>query len=238
MNSEHIKKDLRSYATSERKKKNAWFFKTGPGEYGAHDRFLGIANPQVRLVAKKYRDLDLIQLQKLIISPYNEERLCALVILIAQYRSKSCTAVTQEDIYQFYIKNIAFINNWNLVDLSAPHIVGEYLVTHASERKILHTLVRSSIQWERRIGILATWAFIKRNDLDLTLLYAQKLLSDPEDLMHKAVGWMLREVWKKDPTVCENFLRMHYGVLSRTTLRYAIEKMEEKKRKEFLMGNF
>lgn len=236
MSVDSIKKDLRSYVSHERKESNEWFFKTMPGEYGAHDKFLGISSPDVRQVAKKYKDVDLSNLQKLITSRYNEERFFALVVLANRFAAKKTTEKEREGIYGFYIKNIAHVNNWNLVDLSAPNIVGEYLFLHKSERKILDKLVKAPVQWERRICILATLAFIRKNDFSVTLRYTKKLLSDKEDLMHKAVGWMLREVWKRNAQVCEKFLKENYDNLPRTTLRYAIEKMEERKRKRFLHG--
>lgn len=238
MNASLIKKELHLFATDERKKTNEWFFKTGPGEYGSHDRFLGITNPQLRLVAKKYKNTTLDELQKIIVSQYNEERLCALIILVLQFSDKKADQKHKKRIYDFYIKNMDHINNWNLVDLSAPHIVGEYLFLHPQECSLMNDLVISSVQWKRRICILSTWAFIKRGDFTLALTYAKKLLCDDEDLMHKAVGWMLREVWKKDSKVCENFLRTYYDHIPRTTLRYAIEKMDEKKRIKYLHNKF
>lgn len=238
MSATKIKKDLRQYATTDRKKTNEWFFKTGKGEYGEHDKFLGISNPNVRRVAKKYCDENIIQLQQLVESQYNEERLCSLIILVERFRRKKTSEQEKKEIYNFYVKNLYYVNNWNLVDLSAPHILGEYVVGHKLQQKILNTLADSDIQWNRRVSILATWAFIKRNDFIYTLKYAKQFLSDEEDLMHKAVGWMLREVWKRDAHVCEQFLKDNYDQLPRTTLRYAIERMEEQKRQEFLKKDF
>ncbi|MEA3323002.1 MAG: DNA alkylation repair protein [Patescibacteria group bacterium] len=233
-----IKKDLRQYATVKRKKTNEWFFKTGKGEYGEHDRFLGIANPDVRKVAKKYCDENIVQLQQLIESKYNEERLCALVILVERFRHKKIAEQEKREVYDFYVQNLKYVNNWNLVDLSAPHILGEYIAEHKLQQKILNTLANSDFHWNRRVCILSTWAFIKRNDFIYTLEYARQFLSDEEDLMHKAVGWMLREVWKRDSYVCEQFLKDNYDYLPRTTLRYAIERMEELERQKFLKKDF
>ncbi len=233
-----LKKDLRQYATTDRRKTNEWFFKTGKGEYGEHDKFLGISNPDVRRVAKKYRDENIIQLQQLVESQYNEERLCSLIILVERFRRKKTSEQEKKEIYDFYVKNLYYVNNWNLVDLSAPHILGGYVVEYKSQQKILSTLANSDFHWNRRVCILATWAFIKRNDFIYTLKYAKQFLSDEEDLMHKAVGWMLREVWKCDSHVCEQFLKDNYDQLPRTTLRYAIERMEEQKRQKFLKKDF
>lgn len=233
-----LRKELRKYADIERKKTNEWFFKTGKGEYGEHDKFLGISNPDVRGVAKKFSDLSFVELEKLIHSPFNEERFCALVILVNRY-SKGRTKVEEKKrIYQFFLKNLKQVNNWNLVDTSAPHIIGEYLAENQKEVKILDRLSDSNFHWHRRVSILAAWGFIKRGELALTFRLAKKLLGDREDLMHKAVGWMLREAWKKDSQKTEKFLRENYQNLPRTTLRYAIERMEEKKRKMFLEGRF
>ena len=236
MKASELKKELRKYASAERKKTNEWFFKTGKGEYGEHDRFLGITTPDMRKVAKSFNDIPLSELKKIIQSKYNEERETALIILTGKY--KKGDKATQKKVYDFYMQNLKHINNWNLVDVSAPNVVGEYLVEHKSEQKILDTLVKSKSLWERRVSILATWAFIKREDFKWTLKNAKVLLADKHDLTHKAVGWMLREVWKKDAEVCEKFLKDNYKQLPRTTLRYAIERMEESKRKKFLKGEF
>ncbi|XLQ19871.1 MAG: DNA alkylation repair protein [Candidatus Moraniibacteriota bacterium] len=238
MNYLDVSKDLKKHITKNRKETNERFFKTGKGEYGAHDRFLGILNPDVRKVAKKYKDCDLVNVQKLITSKYNEERLCALVILVERFRSKKINDVTKKQIYNFYLKNLEHINNWNLVDLSAPHIAGEYIADNRKELNILDELAKSNFYWNRRVCILATWAFTKRGEFDNTLRYAKVFLSNDEDLMHKATGWMLREVWKRDNKICEEFLMKNYNELPRVTLRYAIEKMEEQKRKRFLNGKF
>ncbi len=238
MSVSQIERDLRKFASDKRKTTNEQFFKTGPGEYGEHDKFLGISNPDIRKVAKKYKDCDLVQLQKLISSPYNDERLFVIIVLVERFKLKKTTKDEKRLIYDFYVKNLDYINNWNLVDLSAPHIAGEYIVDNKSERKNLNIWVKSDIHWHRRVCILSTWAFIKRDDFNYTLKYAKILLNDKQDLMHKAVGWMLREVWKRDSIVCEQFLRDNYDKLPRTTLRYTIERLEEKRRKLFLKGEF
>jgi len=208
------------------------FFRTGPGQYGAGDRFLGIRVPQVRAVAARYRDLDLQAVEQLLSNPFHEIRLLALVILVLQFR-KSDTA-RQKSIYDLYMHNRRYINNWDLVDLSAPTIVGGWL--YPRSRKILYKLARSSTLWDRRISVLATFWLVRNGEFKDALAVADLLLHDSEDLMHKAVGWMLREIGKRDRTVEERFLKKHYKKMPRTMLRYAIEKFPESLRQEYLQG--
>lgn len=208
------------------------FFKTGPGEYGEGDVFRGIRVPVLKRVAKKYKDLPSSETVKLLRSPYHEDRLVALLILTHQF-------VRAEDairsaIYHAYLKNIRYINNWDFVDSSAPQIVGAFLWD--KDRELLFNLARSGSLWERRIAILATLHFIKRGETRDTLKIASILLSDTEDLIHKAVGWMLREVGKRDLEAEEKFLRKHYHRMPRTMLRYAIERFPELKRRQYLTG--
>jgi len=238
MKSEEVKKELRKYASPERKKTNERFCKTGEGEYGEHDRFLGIKGPDIRAAAKKYADLDLKDLGELLSSEFNEDRVCALRILVDRFARKKTTKKEKEEIYKFFVKNLKNVNNWNLVDISAPHIMGEYLAENKSESNILDKLSSSKFHWHRRASILATWAFTKRSDLKHTFKYSKKLLHDREDLMHKAVGWMLREAWKIDGVKTEEFLIENYDDLPRTALRYAVERMDEEKRLKFLKGSF
>ncbi len=233
-----LKEELKKYVSLERKKANKRFFKIGEGEYGEGDRFLGISNPDTRKVAEKFADLNYIELQKIISSKFNEERLCALIILVNRYKKKRTGEAEKKKIFKFFLKNLKNVNNWNLVDIATPHIMGEYLVNNKQEVKILDKLSSSKFHWHRRVSILATWGFIKRGDLQLTLKIAKKLLNDKEDLMHKAVGWMLREAWKKDAKMVEKFLIKNYNKIPRTTLRYTIERMSETKRKRFLKGKF
>ncbi len=209
------------------------FFKTGPGEYGEGDIFLGIKVPQQRQVVKKcYKDLPLSEIPKILRTKVHEYRLAALLILVAKFNVKDIGAAEKKKIYDLYLKNMAFINNWDLVDLSAPNIVGVYLLD--KPREILYKLAKSKDLWERRIAILATFTFIRDNDFKDTLRIAKTLLHDEHDLIHKAVGWMLREVGKRDQDAEEKFLRAHYQVMPRTMLRYAIERFEEKKRKYYM----
>ena len=208
------------------------FFKTGPGEYGAGDRFLGIRVPAIRKLAAELDELALRDVASLLRSPFHEERLLALLLFVRLFRRGD--AKQRERIYNLYLKNTRFINNWDLVDLTAPHIVGAYLVDKS--KKPLQHLARSALLWERRIAIVATFQFIRLDDFGPTLKVAGLLLSDTEDLIHKAVGWMLREVGKRDIEAEEAFLVRHYRGMPRTMLRYAIERFPERKRRQYLKG--
>ena len=208
------------------------FFKTGPGEYGEGDMFLGIRVPVTRKVARKFRELPFEQTLELLKSKYHEERLLALFMLVAIF--KKGDEAEQKKIYEAYLNHTDFINNWDLVDSSAHQIIGGYLLKR--DRKPLYRLAKSKSLWERRISVIATYTFIKREDFTDTVKLSEILLTDGEDLMHKAVGWMLREVGKLDLEIEENFLRKHYKKMPRTMLRYAIEKFEEGKRQGYLKG--
>lgn len=225
-----IRRELCARANKEKVQLYASFFKTGKGEYGEGDVFLGVTVPKQRIVAKKYSELPFTQISQLLESPYHEERLTALIILVGQY--KRGDPFVQKQIYNFYLAHTKSINNWDLVDLSAHHIVGDYLVLR--DRKILYTLARSKNIWPRRIAIIATAAFIRQGSFADTLAIAEILLSDKHDLIHKAVGWMLREVGKRNQSVLEKFLVEHIPIMPRTTLRYAIERFPEQKRKQYL----
>lgn len=207
------------------------FFKTAPGSYGEQDQFLGITVPAVRKVAKQFSTCPRDVLQQVLASDFNEERLLALLILVDQYAK--ATAEEQEQIYNFYLQNLRYVNNWNLVDSSAHLIVGRHL--WGRDRAILERFVYSNDLWERRVGIVATWYFIRRADLDTTFYLASLLLSDTHDLIHKAVGWMLREAGKCDQERLIAFLSSHGAVMPRTMLRYAIERLD-KATKVQLMG--
>jgi 3-methyladenine DNA glycosylase AlkD len=225
-----IKKDLQKLKNPQKAKILARFFKTGKGEYGEGDVFLGITVPQQRKVAKKYPDLTLKQLQNLLSSKIHEHRLTALFVLISKYRKAD--EKDKKEIFNFYLQNTKNINNWDLVDSSAPYILGDYLLE--KNKTILYKLAKSNNLWERRIAIMATFEFIKNNRFQDTLKIAKILLKDKHDLIHKAAGWMLREVGKKDQPTEEQFLKKHYQQMPRTMLRYAIEKFPEKKRKFYL----
>lgn len=208
------------------------FFKTGPGQYGEGDRFIGVKVPVTRKVAREFKSLPLSEVECLLHSEIHEERLLALVILVGQFEQGDDAA--RKTIYRFYLANTKHINNWDLVDLSAPQIVGGYL-EHRS-RKPLDGLAKSASLWERRISILATHWFIRHGDFADTLKIAEKLLPDKEDLIHKAVGWMLREVGKRDVATLEEFLGQHCRAMPRTMLRYAIERFPDDKRRAYLTG--
>jgi 3-methyladenine DNA glycosylase AlkD len=208
------------------------FFKTGPGEYGEGDRFLGITVPRLRKLSKEYEDMDQDEVEALIESPFHEARLLALLIFIRRYQQEDESG--KKRIYTFYLQSTRRINNWDLVDLSAPNIVGDFLVKKS--RNPLYRLARSPLLWERRIAILATYRFIKEQQFEDTLKISEILICDQEELIHKAVGWMLREVGKRDQAVEEAFLRKHYRRMPRTMLRYAIERFPAPKRACFMQG--
>jgi len=217
---------LRSLGSPEQAAILARFFKTGPGQYGEGDRFIGVKVPATRRVAKEFKNLPLPEVESLLHSEVHEERLLALVILIGQFDNGD--DVQRKQIYDLYLANTGQINNWDLVDLSAPQIVGGYL--EARSRKPLDRLARSASLWERRISIVATHWFIRHGHFADTLRIAGTLLADKEDLIHKAVGWMLREVGKRDVAVLERFLDEHCQAMPRTMLRYAIERFPERRR--------
>jgi len=227
-----VQKELESLGDAKIAAFSQQFFKTGPGQYGEGDVFRGIRVPALRRVAKDHRQLALPETLKLLCSPYHEDRLAALLILIHHYAGGSDAVRTR--VYNSYLKHTRLINNWDLVDCSAPQIVGAHL--YGKDRALLYKLARSRNLWERRIAIIATFHFIKRGEVVDTLKLAPVLLSDPEDLIHKAVGWMLREAGKRDLGSTESFLREHYQSMPRTMLRYAIERFPERKRLQYLKG--
>lgn len=213
------------------------FFKTGPGQYGEGDRFLGIRVPVLRDLARDCRDAGLEVALPLLQSAWHEARAVGLMLLVRLYRKGD--EATRKRIYTLYLKSTRFINNWDLVDSSAEHIVGPWLADRPAERtRVLTRLARSKSLWERRIAILATFHYIKKGEAAETLRIAEMLLGDREDLIHKAVGWMLREVGKRvGETAAETFLRKHHRAMPRTMLRYAIERFGEDKRRRYLAGN-
>jgi len=207
------------------------FFKTGPGQYGAGDKFLGVMVPEQRQIAKQFIDLPLVEIEKLLNSTWHEERLTAVLILVYQYQQAD--EKKQKRIFNFYLAHTSRINNWDLVDVSADKIIGAYLFTHP-DQKLLDKLVISSNLWERRIAVLASFYFIKNQQFDLTLQLAKKLLTDQHDLMHKAVGWMLREIGKRDEAVLIKFLEANLKKMPRTMLRYCLERLGEADRRRFM----
>ena len=232
MNLKELKKTIRANANKDHAKTMQWFFKTGKGEYGEGDKFIGIKVPVQRKIAKKYGELDLEDLQKLLNSKIHEERLISLLILVDKY--DDADDKIKDNIYRFYKMNRRKINNWDLVDLSAPKIMGKYLLNR--DKQILFKYAYSNNLWEKRISIISTYSFIKNLDFNTTLEISDVLLNDDHDLIHKAVGWMLREVGKQDLKILEKFLKPRYNKMPRTMLRYSIEKFPEKKRKKYLKG--
>ncbi|MDP8298542.1 MAG: DNA alkylation repair protein [Candidatus Tantalella remota] len=228
----NIKTALRRTASKEQARVLQGFFKTGPGEYGEGDIFIGVKVPAIRTVVKEHKDLALKDTLTILRSPIHEERLLALLILVLKYAKES--VATQEKIYKTYLKNTRYINNWDLIDLTAHHIVGAYLSD--KDKKPLYKLARSKDLWEKRISILATFHYIRNGKFSDSLKVSKILLKDDHDLIHKAVGWMLREIGKRDMQAEENFLKKHYKTMPRTMLRYAIERFPEKKSLSYLHG--
>lgn len=223
---------LHSLADPVRAAHSQRYFKTGPGEYGAGDRFLGIRVPTVRDAVRRYRTASVDTAGNLLKSPYHEIRLFALLLLVERYGKGS--EAECEAIYTLYFTLTRHINNWDLVDTSAPYIVGRHLLD--KDRAILYPLARSQSLWERRIAIIATAWFIRQGQFHDTLRLAEMLLRDPEDLIHKAAGWMLREIGKRDKAAEVVFLKAHHREMPRTMLRYAIERFGEAERKRYLAG--
>ncbi|RPJ16873.1 MAG: DNA alkylation repair protein [Desulfobacteraceae bacterium] len=228
-----IMKRLRELSDRDIAAHSQRFFKTGKGEYGEGDRFLGIRVPVIRKCVREYREISLEETIEILRSPFHEARLLAVLMLVEMYASAK-TDTARNDVYNAYLGNAEFINSWDIVDSSAEHIVGAHLF--AGKRDPVYGLIRSKSLWERRIGIISTFHFIKRNDFKDTLECAKLLRDDKEDLIHKAVGWMLREVGKRDQSSEERFLIKHYRLMPRTMLRYAIEKFPEKERLTYLHG--
>jgi 3-methyladenine DNA glycosylase AlkD len=224
-----LKKELAAAADPERARSSAWFFKTGKGQYGHGDRFIGLTVPAMRRIAHRYIHLSLADIEKLLASPVHEHRSVALDILVAQYELEKSKAI-----FDFYLKHTKFVNNWDLVDGSAPYIVGQHLLTRP--RTILYRLAKSSNLWERRIAIVPTLTLIRQGEIEDTFAIAKLLLADDHDLIHKAVGWMLREAGKQSAPALLRFLKENYSALPRTTLRYAIERFSAAQRKRLLAG--
>ncbi|WP_394990205.1 DNA alkylation repair protein [Emticicia sp.] len=226
-----ITDELQAIATPERAKASAWFFKTEEGQYGEGDVFIGITNPDLRAICKKYNALTVNELQELLDSPIHEYRFAALAILVEQM--KKSKGDNRQNIYDFYLANTHQINNWDLVDCSARDIVGAYLID--KDRSILYDMARTDHLWTQRIAIIATWYFINYKQFYDTLKISEILLSHKHDLIHKAIGWMLREAWKKGGNEqVEDFLEKNIGRMPRTALRYAIEKMTDERKKYFM----
>jgi 3-methyladenine DNA glycosylase AlkD len=229
-----IKDALHKYADAKRAQTYQWFFKTGKGEYGEGDVFIGVTMPLLRRVSRTYKDADEKTILALLHSQIHEERMLALCIWVLQFEGGDDT--TRKHIYSQYLKHRRYINNWDLVDVSVYKIVGAYLY-ESPDRSCLDTLARSQSMWDRRIAIVATMFFIRQGQFDDTLQLSTLLLHDTHDLIHKAVGWMLREVGKREEAVLTMFLKQHYTTMPRTMLRYAIERLPETERQAYLHGD-
>ncbi len=230
---EEIQKTLEEYIDEEKRRVLPRFFKTGKGEYGEGDKFLGITVPNIRLVAKRYKDATMEIVGRLLQSEWHECRMCALLILVERF--KKAKGEEQKQIFDFYLSHTQHINNWDLVDLSAPQIVGGYLT--GKPHDILYTLAQSPTLWEQRIAIVSTLTFIRNNEFTDTIRIAEHFMSQSgkmHDLMQKATGWMLREMGKRDKSILVGFLEKHAATMPRTMLRYAIEKFSEEERKRFM----
>ncbi len=230
-----VRTALRNLANDKQANILSKFFKTGPGQYGEGDVFWGIKVPQIRAISRLCQYLPLLELEGLLNDPVHECRLCAALALVEKYQKgdeqikKSC--------FRFYLSHLHAINNWDIVDLSAPKIIGDYLYRNPQRKKLLARLAKSKNMWERRIAIVATHEFIKNNDFDDTFVIVKLLLKDPHDLIHKAIGWMLREVGKRSREAEIKFLNEYCTMMPRTALRYAIEHFNENQRKQYLANS-
>lgn len=230
MKSEEIQKELETYIDPVKKEYLPRFFKTGKGQYGEGDKFLGVVVPHTRLVARKYKDEPFEVMAELLQSEWHECRLCALLMMVERF--KKCDETGRKEIYQFYLSQTERINNWDLVDLSAPYIVGEFLKDKS--RGDLYRLAESSLLWEQRIAVVATATLIRNNDFIDILRLSERLLNHEHDLMRKAVGWMLREMGKRNKDLLVQFLDRFHKEMPRTMLRYSIEKMTDEERKHYM----
>ena len=227
------REEIRALANKEIAQHSLRFFKTDKGEYGHGDLFLGVRAPKIRLIAKKHIDISITDMQTLIRSKYHEERFLGLIILVNKY-AKTKDKKNRNQLYKIYVSSFKYINNWNLVDVTCPHVTGKHLID--KDRTILYKWAKSEDLWTKRIAMISTFYFIRKNDLDDTFKIADMLLQDEHDLIHKAVGWMLREAGKRDIKKEETFLKKHYKTMPRTMLRYSIEKFPETKRQKYLKG--
>lgn len=235
LNADHVEAELRTKANPEKAAFFPRFFRTGPGEYGEGDQFIGVVVPAQRKIARQFRELPIDEIKKLLESPFHECRLTGLLILVLQFE-KSKSEATQKQIYDFYVANVDRVNNWDLVDSSCHKIMGPYLFQRS--RKPLLRFAQAKSLWKNRISIVTTYYFIRRDDLDSTLEIAELLLDHPHDLIHKAVGWMLRELGKQNESMLMGFLKLHHAEMPRTMLRYSIEKFPQPKRTRILKGKF
>jgi len=230
----NVARDLKALAKPSKAFEHQRFFKTGTGQYGEGDVFLGLTVPEVRVISRKYKNLSLPEIEELTKSPFHEFRLCGLIILNLQFQGTKDFKI-QKKIFDFYLRQAKAqrINNWDLVDVSAP-IIGNYLTEEADPYPLLMKLAKSKSLWERRISIIFTFAFIRAGELDPTIEISKVLIKDEHDLIHKAVGWMLREAGKRDGRLLREFLNENASQMPRTMLRYSIEKFSESERKKWL----
>ena len=224
-----LKKDLRKYANQEKKEFLPKFFKTGKGEYGEGDKFLGVIVPEITKIANNYPDLKKNEIKKLLYSPWHEERFCGWSIVLNNFNSSD----NKEEWYTFTIKNLSQLNNWDLVDKIAPNLIGKYL-EKKNQNQFLEWSASSSL-WIRRIAILATWRKIKNNEFTLTLKLAKKYINDSEDLIHKATGWMLREIGKRDEKKLLSFMKQNHKKMPRIMVSYALERVNREKKQQFML---
>jgi hypothetical protein len=234
-----LRQALKSHSTPEKKASSERFFKTAPGEYGHGDIFLGATVPEVRAITKRFKDLDLKSVEKLLCSKIHEERLCALYLLRIRFESarKENNPKLQASIIRSYLQHRKWVNNWDLVDASAPYLSGVYwfhFLKKPARLRLLKKLASSASLWDRRIAIVSTFYFIRQGEFEETLMLSKQLIDDPEDLIHKAIGWMLREVGKRDEKSLRDFLNAFGSKLPRTALRYSIERMSKKDREFYL----
>ena len=227
------REEIRALANKEIAQHSLRFFKTDIGEYGHGDLFLGVRAPKIRLIAKKHIDISITDMKTLIQSKYHEERFLGLIILVNKY-AKTKDKKNRNQLYKIYVSSFKYINNWNLVDVTCPHVTGKHLID--KDRTILYKWAKSEDLWAKRIAMVSTFSFFRKNDLVDTFKIAEILLHDEHDLIHKAVGWMLREAGKRDLKREETFLKKYYKTMPRTMLRYAIEKFPETKRQKYLKG--
>ncbi len=224
-----VKKDLRKFINEEKIDFFPKFFKTGKGEYGEGDKFLGVVMPDITNVAKKYSNLKKEEIEKLLYSPWHEERMCGWVIVLNNFDKSD----KKDEWYKFTIKNIKQLNSWDFVDKIAPNIIGKYLVNQ-DQKQILEWSNNNSL-WIRRIAILASWSRIKNNEFNLTLKLAKKYINDTEDLIHKATGWMLREIGKRDEEILLSFMKKNHKNMPRIMVSYALEQIHKRKKKQFMI---
>ena len=229
---ERLTEEFRAEGDPDIAEHSGGFFKTGKGQYGEGDQFLGIRVPVTRKYAKKFKGAPMPVVRKLLKSKYHEERLMAVILLVGKF--KTGNESDRRKIYELYLKNTKYINNWDIIDSSAHFIVGPHLQDSSHEK--LAELAKSEDLWERRIAIMSTFHFIRQGEFDTALKISRQLVNDKEDLIHKAVGWMLREIGNRDRATEEKFLKAHYRSMPRTMLRYAIEKFPEKRRQQYLKG--